>query len=196
MKSPHLHLRVSVMFVVLAGLLLAGCSLPRLHVPFLGKKSSAPSPTEEPPGLQVTVEVPPTWRPFLDEDVAGAFGQRLSDAFRQRGYGRKILLLDHGATAYNTVPTLRVRLTEWRIDPTGQARCTISTSLAAPDGTNTDLGLMTDSALFRPTGRSGFHWGVRALEQDSAPADTAQTALRTLYDRLANTGKVDGLVAR
>ena len=62
--------------------------------------------------LQVTIDVPPTWRPFLDDDVAEALAGRLISLFRKRGYSGRMVQLKAGTMAANGVPQITILLIE------------------------------------------------------------------------------------
>jgi hypothetical protein len=143
------------------------------------------------PVLHLDVDVPPVWQPFLADDIADAFAARLVDTFRRQGFEGTVAHRFGRAQAEDVRPLLSIRLTEWRIDRTGTARCTFSATLV----TETDernLGLFSDLALFwhAPGGR----WSLaRRFEAASALEQAAEGALRDLYNRLARTEAVPGL---
>lgn len=151
-------------------------------------------PAEAPVEIQVTVEVPPSWQPFLEDDVAEAFAFRLQDTFRRQGYAGRIAHVRAPAEPQAGLPTLVLRLTEWRIDRTGNARCTFSASLRTPLGEKS-LGLFTDTAIFWPA--VGGRWGIsRRLDAAHALEDAAERALRDLHDRVAASDLIPGLKRR
>jgi hypothetical protein len=153
---------------------------------------------EKPPlktaDLQVTIDVPPTWRPFLDDDIADALTSRLIDTFQKRGYTGRIEQLRQGDTAAKGVPQLEVRLIEWRIGRSGNADCTLSANVRTAAGEK-DLGLITSSAIFWP--HASGHWGLnRSYETANALEDAAESAMRDLYARLAKSALVPGLAPK
>lgn len=143
--------------------------------------------------LQVQIDVPPSWRPFLDDDIADALARVLRENFRRRGYAGEIdYLSDRERRAPNPdLPLLVVRLHEWRITRTGHAECAFTSTLRA-GAHETDLGLISNTALtwIRERNRFGL-----AAAHDAAHAyeDAAGGAMRDLYRRVAETGRVPGL---
>jgi len=141
----------------------------------------------KPVDLQVLVNVPPTWRPFLDDDVAEEFFYRLQDTFRLRGYTgelAQVTVLDPGA---KDRPTLTINLSEWRLDRIGNAQCTFSASLTTPAGEK-NLGLkMGTTMLWAHGGR----WGLsRSYDAANALESAAADALNDLYRAVADSGLV------
>lgn len=150
-------------------------------------------PAAKPADLQVIVDVPPTWRPFLEDDIAGALFYRLKDVFGRRGYKGEIAQLTTFDAEAKDAPVLRLNLTEWRVDRTGNAQCTLTASLRTAAGEK-DLGLATGTALFWPR---GDRWGLnRQMETADALEDAADSALRDLYRAVAKTGLVTGFEAK
>lgn len=141
--------------------------------------------------LQVQIDVPPSWRPFLDDDIADALARVLRENFRRRGYRGEIDYLDDRRAPNPDLPLLVVRLHEWRITRTGQAECTFTSSLRA-GGHETDLGLVSNTALtwIRERNRFGL---AAAHDAANAYEDAAGGAMRDLYRRVADTGRVPGL---
>lgn len=154
--------------------------------PAADAKKTAPKPAD----LQVIVDVPPTWRPFLEDDIAEALFYRLKEVFGRRGYKGEIAQLTSFDAEAKAVPVLRLNLTEWRVDRAGNAQCTLSATLKTAAGEK-DLGLATGTALFWPRGN---RWGIqRQMETADALEDAADSALRDLYSAVAKTGLVAGL---
>ena len=138
--------------------------------------------------------MPPTWRPFLDDDIAEALSSRLINTFKRQGYAGAIAQTTTADTAVKDVPRLEIRLIEWKIGRSGNADCTLNATLKTPAG-DKELGLIMGSAIFWP--HDGGHWGLnRSYEVASALDDAAETALRDLFIRVAKTGAVPGLVAK
>ncbi len=151
---------------------------------------AAASKPAKPADLQVLVNVPPTWRPFLDDDIAEALANRLMDVFRQNGYKGDIAQVTSLDSASKDIPTIEINLTEWRIDRTGNAQCTFSAALKAA-AEEKNLGLKTGMAVFWP---DGSRWGLsRRIDTANALEDAARDALRELYSAVAKTGLVAGL---
>ena len=140
--------------------------------------------------LQVVIDVPPTWRPFLDDDVADALTSILRDSFRRRGYKGVIDPIEEGQRAPNPdLPLLTVRLHEWRITRTELAQCTLTATLRV-GGKDHDLGVISGQQLvwLRERGRFGFPHEVAGAYEDAAT-----DAMRDLHRRVAKTGLVPGL---
>lgn len=154
--------------------------------PAADNKKPAPKPAD----LQVIVDVPPTWRPFLEDDIAEALFYRLREVFGRRGYKGDIAQLTTFDAGTKDAPILRLNLTEWRVDRTGNAQCTLTASLKTADREK-HLGLASGTALFWPQGN---RWSIsRQMETADALDDAAESAMRELYDAVARTGLVAGL---
>lgn len=159
----------------------------------LAPAADAKKPAPKPADLQVIIDVPPTWRPFLEDDIAEALFYRLKDVFRQRGYKGELAQLTTFDAETKDVPTLRLNLTEWRVDRTGNAQCTLTASLNTAAGEK-NLGLASGTALFWPQGN---RWGLhRQMETADALEDAADSAMRDLYSAVAKTGLVAGIAAK
>jgi hypothetical protein len=145
--------------------------------------SAAEKKTEaKPADLQVTVQVPPSWRPFLDDDIAENFAYRLSTAFKRQGYKGHIVYVDRADPPAADVPVIAISLVEWRIGRNGNAQCTFTATFTSAKGAH-DLGVTTNSAIFWP--QSSGRWNIRrAFEQADALEDAAEGALRDFYKRL------------
>ena len=178
--QPSAHFRFGLA-LALATTALSGATLP----------ATANTPAIQTADLQVAIDVPPTWRPFLDDDIAEALAGRLISLFQKRGYPGRMVQLKAGTTATNGVPQITIRLVEWRIGRSGQADCTFSASIRSAAGEK-DLGLISSSAIFWP--HSSGHWGLnRSYDTDNALEDAADSAMRDLYGRLVKTGLIPSL---
>jgi len=178
MKPAILSLRFATFVAILA---CAGCVQPG-------------ATSQEPVGLNVAVDVPVSWRPFLADDVADAFASRLADTFKREGYQGRIAHVTRLDTPEAGVPLLEIRLSEWRIDHAGSAQCTFTAALKTPTG-ETSLGLVNNSAIFWPV--SSGRWSInRRYEMANALENAAENALRDLYAKLAQTNQVPGLEPR
>jgi len=163
-------------------------------VAFSSLQAAGEKPALKTADLQVTIDVPPTWRPFLDDDIADALSNRLISTFQNRGYTGRVEQLRSGDTAAPDVPQLTIRLIEWRIGRSGNADCTLSADVRTAAGSK-DLGIITSSAIFWP--HSSGHWGLnRSYDTANALEDAAESAMRDLYARLAKAGVVPGLTAK
>ncbi len=159
----------------------------------LAPAADVKKPTAKPADLQVIVDVPPSWRPFLDDDIAEALFYRLKDVFGRRGYKGEIAQLTTFDVEAKDAPVLRLNLTEWRVDRTGNAQCTLTASLKTPAGEK-NLGLAAGTALFWPQGN---RWSIsRQMETADALEDAAENALREVYDAVAKSGLVAGIAAK
>lgn len=159
----------------------------------LAPAADAKKPAPKPADLHVVVDVPPTWRPFLEDDIAEALFYRLKEVFGRRGYQGEIVQLTSYDAETKDAPILRLNLTEWRIDRTGNAQCTMSATLKSADGEK-NLGLASGTALFWPRGN---RWGIhRQAETADALEDAADSAMRDLYAAVAKSGLVAGLEAK
>ncbi len=157
-------------------------------------RGADPQPAPPPPDLPVYVDVPPSWRPFLDDDIAEAFASRVQRVFRQRGYAGRIALVPRRDEPKPAPPLLEIRLLEWRIGRTGNAECTFSATLQTATGQKS-LGLIAHTAIFWPS--RGGRWGLgRAQESANALDDAAERALRELYQRVAETALIPGLAVK
>lgn len=145
--------------------------------------------------LQLQVDVPPSWRPFLDDDVADALARVLQTSFRRRGYRGVVDYLEEGRRAPNPdLPLLVVRLHEWRITRSGFADCTLSATLRT-GGQKLDLGIVSNQEMTWIRERSRFGL-AQVHETADAFEDAASGAMRDLYRRIAETGRVPGLELR
>ena len=161
----------------------------------LSTRAADPKAAVQPtPDLQVVMDVPPTWRPFLDDDIAETFVARIQTVFKQRGYPGLIRQVERSGTPLPGIPVLEVRLIEWRIGRTSNAECTFSAVLKTPTAEKS-LGLVANTAIFWPS--SGGHWRLgRGRDAANALDDAAERAIRELYQRVAETGLVPGLAMK
>jgi len=137
----------------------------------------------ERPQLQLSVDVPSLWRPFLADDLAEAFASHVSDVFHRRGYAGQVNFLGSGDPA-PAGPLVAIRLINWRIGRTETAECTFTASVTA-GGRWHDLGVFGNTSLtwIADPGR----WGLA-----EALGDAADGALRDLAVRLAKADLVPG----
>lgn len=135
------------------------------------------------PRLQLSVDIPPNWEPFLADDTARSFSDRVREVFRRRGYAGEIEFL-YGDEPKQNIPTLAIRLITWRLGRTDNAECTFVASLNA-NGEEHNLGTFENTAfiLDRTRGR----WGL-----SNAIDEAAEGALRDLAVKLAKAGLVPG----
>lgn len=141
--------------------------------------------------LQLQINVPPTWRPFLDDDIADSLAGILSDTFKRRGFKGVLDYLDRDRRSPNPdLPLLTLNLMQWRIDRVGNAECTLTAELTTPGNAKRDLGIVTQTQFtwIQERGRYGF----RRFEIADALEDAATEAMRDLFKRVADTGLVRG----
>ena len=75
--------------------------------------------------LQVDIEVPPAWGPWLEDDLAEALYFRFRYIFKREGYPGDLLEIRRLEDPLPDYPTLLVRLYAWEIDRAGYVRCTM-----------------------------------------------------------------------
>ena len=141
--------------------------------------------------LQLQINVPPTWRPFLDDDIADALAGIAADTFKRSGFTGVLDYLEQNGRAPNPdIPLLTLNLIQWRIDRVGNAECTLTAELTASRNTKRELGIVTQTQItwIEERGRYGF----RRFEVADALEDAAHGAMRDLYRRVADTGLVRG----
>ena len=157
-------------------------SVPRARA---AEKETTTKPAKaEQPQLQLTVDVPSHWRPFLSNDLAEAFASRLADVFRRSGYPGDIQFLDQD-TPNPEVPVLAVRVINWRIGRTESAECSL-TATFNQDGHQHALGAFEHTSL-------AWHNHSSRLGRADALGDVADAALRDLSAKLDQAGLLQGL---
>lgn len=156
-------------------------SVPRLRAE--GKEKSTKPAKAELAQLQLTVEVPRQWRPFLSNDLAEAFASRLAETFRREGYAGEIVFLDDNKAKPNA-PVLKIELMNWRVNQTEHAECSFSASLKY-EGQEHKIGTFENERLVW-NDRFG-RWGVA-----NALGDAADGALRELSGKLGAQGILSG----
>jgi len=151
------------------------------------KETTSKPAKAELPHLQLSVDVPPHWRPFLSDDLAEAFASRLSDVFRRRGYGGEVEFLDHEEPKPG-VPALAIRLINWRIGRTDNAECTFTATLKNGKDEHY-LGVFENTSLVwnNHLGR----WGLA-----DALGDVADRAIRDLSDKLSKDSLLPGFARK
>jgi len=159
----------------------------------LAPAADTKKPAPKPADLQVLVNVPPSWRPFLDDDITEALFYRLKDVFRRRGYQGELAQVTTFDAGAKDVPSLQLNLTEWRVDRIGNAQCTLNATLKTAAGEKS-LGLATGTAMLWVHGN---RWSFsHQVETADALEDAADSALRELYDAVAKAGLVAGIPAK
>lgn len=143
-------------------------------------KSAVAAPDPVRAGLmQVTVNVPPSMRPFISDQIAEAFADRVAEALRRQGCKARIKYLDSTDTPATNQPLLAINLIEWRTDRIGSVDCTFSAAVTTPKG-NKSLGLFTGTSMMMFPRRD---WLARSDQFD----DAAHQALNDLYKRISET---------
>ena len=132
------------------------------------------------PTLQVSVDVPPSMRPWVSDDIAEAFAMRVGDALDHQGFKSGIDYVDRYSEPDAKRPLLKIRLMEWRTNHVGTVNCTFLASIVTPKGSD-DLGLFTGSSML--LGFPRHDWFARREQFD----DAARQALSDLYKRIEKT---------
>lgn len=176
---------------------LRGLALASALILALGVHTSLSAATTSPQAakvadLQLQITVPPTWRPFLADDIADSLAGILSATFQRRGFAGVVDYIEEGRRVPNPdIPLLTLNLVEWRIDRVGNAECTLTATLSV-SGQRKDLGIVNQTQMtwIRERGRFGL---ARRYEVADALEDAAAGAMRDLFHRVAETGLVCGL---
>lgn len=145
-------------------------------------------PVSGPDALQVEVNMPPSWRPMLEDRITDAFVSELADQFDQRGFHGRIGQLYPTDQPAPGSPLLTINLIEWRMGFTGNINCTFAATVRN-NGMTRRLGLFNGMSLRWMSGPGRF--GL-AESYDQAAKD----ALGQLYDAIARSQLVPGIVAR
>jgi hypothetical protein len=181
--SPAMQYLVQKQKNILTVAIVAALSVSEPPARAAAKENTAKPAKAELPQLQVTVNVPPQWRPFLSDDLAGAFASRLSDVFRRHGYAGEVRFIDHDNPKPD-VPWLTVRLINWRIERTDNAECTFTATLNS-GGREHELGIFENTSL--AWNNNLGRWGLA-----DALGDVADGALRDLSTKLHKAGLLPG----
>lgn len=137
--------------------------------------------------LQLTVDAPTHWRPFLADDLADAFASRVVDVFSRQGFNGEMKFIPSGVPDKGH-PVLAIRLNHWRLGRSDNAEC-IFTAAVRSGGMQENLGVFERKHLNWIGGRS--RWGL-----SEALGDAADGALQDLAVKLARNGSVPGFPAR
>jgi hypothetical protein len=138
---------------------------------------------DRPARLQVTVGVPPTMSMLYREEIAEAFGYRVSAYLHEQGFRGRIRYIDEWETPNPERPVLAVELQEWRVDRAGFVDCTFTASLATM-GARQNLGVFHGTSFMTWPRRD---WYARAEGFEEAARD----AVTNLAARLEQTGMLD-----
>jgi len=140
---------------------------------------AAPAGKTQPIALQVCVTVPPSMRPWREDDLAEAFADRVATALHDQGFVGRIAYVSSFDQPVADRPLLTVNLIEWRMNHVGMVDCTYSARLSASQGQD-DLGIFSGTGLMMFSRRD---WFGRADQYE----DAARDALNNLYKRIAAT---------
>jgi len=102
--------------------------------------------------LQVDIQVPPAWGPWLEDDLAKALYNRIRYIFKREGYPGDMVEIRRMEDPLPDYPTLAVRLFEWEVNRVGYVRCAMRVTYRPLEGEPVDLG------NFQAT---EFTWGPR-----------------------------------
>jgi len=154
---------------------------------FIGAAVAAPKDAASKPApaapaktmLQISVQVPPTMRPWLEDDVAEAFADRVQTALHEQGLKDGVVCLRPSEEPVPDKALLQVHLLEWRTDHAGMVDCTFSATLSARKQSRS-LGLFIGTGMMMTSRRD---WFGRVEQYD----DAARQALRDLLERIRQT---------
>jgi len=164
----------------------AALSVGGLRSRAMEKHPVARSAAAELPQLQLAVEVPAHWRPFLSDDLAEAFASRLSGVFRRNGYVGRLDFLDRG-NPRPTVPLLTVHLIQWQMTHIDKAECNFAVALRQGNDSH-DLGTFGNTR-FAPAR------GISHRNPAETLAEAADHALHGLTMKLTEERLVAGFVS-
>jgi hypothetical protein len=152
----------------------------------VGLSAAVGTPAAGSSDLQLVVAVPPSARPTLEMDAADSLSGVIQQNLARRGYPGTVRYPGNPDAA----PSLKVSLVEWRPDPLGSIKCTITASVRTAAGTK-DLGLFTGTSLGAWNGgRSTV--GADALNRADAYEEAANEAFNSLAKTLAKDGALPG----
>jgi hypothetical protein len=129
--------------------------------------------------LVIAIQIPPTWRPFLADDLSEAFSERVETVFRSRGYTGKMIEQDDLSLPAATQSLLTIFLDEWKVDHIGNVVCTFRATIQTGSEPPHGLGYFrsTELRMMHGIGR----WGLA----DSF-GSAADDAIHDLYRKLAD----------
>lgn len=166
-----------------------GLGLALLAGPLAGADKPSDTPGTKPATLQVQMNLPASWEPMFDDDIARAFVSRIRSVFRQKGYEGEIELVTAFDEPEPGCCLLTVNLLEWRARPVGDTiECTFTANLQTGT-TIRNLGVFTDMAFrwMHSPGRLGL-------------ADTfgraAEGAIGQLYGDLRETELIPAIASQ
>ncbi len=138
--------------------------------------------------IEVYVTIPATPSPTAEFNVGERFVDDMANAFRNWGFHGKVKRLERLDQPTSGAAVLRVNLTEWDRDATGNFTCRFSATLKA-DGQERNLGTYDGTSPGMLTAPGGFG-ASEAFDK------SATDALHRLYDDLAKTDLIVGLKPR
>jgi hypothetical protein len=150
--------------------------------------ANQPSPASKPGTLQVQINIPPNWRPMIEDRVSEAFASYIIDVFRRQGYKGDIAEVRSFEEPSPRCCLLMINLTEWRMNHIGNIDCTFTANIQTEKASR-HLGVFSGMS---------FRWmsGPGRFGLADAFEDAAEDAIRQLYDAIARTELVPGLQKR
>ena len=153
-------------------------------LPVPAQEENAPPPGPE--VLQLRIDVPVSWEPFMSDDVADAIEGHVRETFRRQGFKGTWERVDMAEKASTETPLLEVRLLQWRISRTGLVECTMAASLRSADGEEISLGSFTATE---------FSWGPEGRWETAEHfRNSAEDAARQIYRRLERGGYLPSMI--
>ena len=152
--------------------------------PFTGR--AAPAADAPATDLQLRVTIPSAWMPMLEENVTDVIYSRLTDVFERKGFTGRVTEVRSYQKASSEAPLLTINLLDWEMDSNGRINVAFNAWLATAEG-SWDMGNYHTL---------GFAWaaGTGRFGLSDAYGETMERALQQVYDRLAQTDKIPGLV--
>jgi hypothetical protein len=146
------------------------------------------TPPSKPGTLQVQINIPPSWRPMLEDRISEAFASYIFDVFRRQGYQGDITEVRSYEQPSQGCCLLTINLTEWRMNHIGNIDCSFTANLQT-ERANRHLGIFSGMS---------FRWmsGPGRFGLSDAFGEAAEDAIRQLYDSIAKTELVPGLRKR
>ena len=136
-------------------------------------------PPEKTEIMQLTVNVPPSLRQWVTDEIAQTLAVRTAEALHQHGYKAKVKYLDSLTEPAQDKPLLTITMIDWQTELSGIVDCTFAATLSTPRG-NIDLGLFTGTSM------QTFADGNMAVRSEQYK-DAIKDALSSLYARISKT---------
>lgn len=151
MKPARFRLRLSTLLLSTLGLLImSGCATSPASDPLANRLAEIDTENL----LQVDIQVPPAWGPWLEDDLAEALYDRIRYIFKREGFSGDMVEIRRLEDPLPDYRTLAVRLFTWEVDRGGFVRCIMRVGYRPVDGESIDLG------TFEAT---EFTWGPRGV---------------------------------